>query len=265
MKLKTARVLYEACPLCESADLIEIGEMSCTNHPLYHEDLGSTISWRGCQSCGHVFTDGYFDEQANELLFAKALPHQTPGNDVDAARKICARIVTTVATIRGELSGKWLDVGFGNGGLMTTAQEFGYSATGIDLRAAAVEAMCDYGYRALRVDLADFDEFGCYDAVSMADVLEHMPYPKQALEHTSKLLQPGGLLFVSMPNMDSFAWKAADKAGTNPYWQELEHFHNFSRDRLYELLRETGFEPCHYAISERYRACMEVIAIKIEA
>ena len=55
-------------------------------------------------------------------------------------------------------------------------------------------------------------------------------------------------------------WRLLDAAKVNPYWGELEHYHNFSRARLYALLKECGFEPIHYTISERYRVCMEVIA-----
>lgn len=65
-----------------------------------------------------------------------------------------------------------------------------------------------------------------------------------------------------MPNSESMLWRALDQTKTNPYWGELEHYHNFSRTRLYQLLEETGFEPVIYGISERYRACMEVIARK---
>jgi hypothetical protein len=46
----------------------------------------------------------------------------------------------------------------------------------------------------------------------------------------------------------------------NPYWGEIEHYHNFGRRRLYALLEEHGFEPARYGVSFRYRACMEVIA-----
>jgi hypothetical protein len=48
----------------------------------------------------------------------------------------------------------------------------------------------------------------------------------------------------------------------NPYWSEMEHFHNFGRSRLYSLLEEFGFRPERYSVSERYKACMEVIAVK---
>jgi protein O-GlcNAc transferase len=65
-----------------------------------------------------------------------------------------------------------------------------------------------------------------------------------------------------MPNMESMLWTVLSHADLNPYWGELEHFHNFGRGSLYRLLKECGFEPVRYGISERYRICMEVIAKK---
>ena len=65
-----------------------------------------------------------------------------------------------------------------------------------------------------------------------------------------------------MPNLDSSMWRSLDAQNANPYWPELEHYHNFSRPRLYILLEETGFTPLRYGVSERYRACMDEIARK---
>jgi protein O-GlcNAc transferase len=50
--------------------------------------------------------------------------------------------------------------------------------------------------------------------------------------------------------------------GVNPYWGEIEHYHNFFRKRLCALLQEHGFKPVEYHISERARVGMEVIAVK---
>jgi protein O-GlcNAc transferase len=96
----------------------------------------------------------------------------------------------------------------------------------------------------------------------MADVLEHMPYPKDGLVAAYRLLADHGILFISMPNMESMVWRFLDDTKQNPYWGEIEHYHNFSRTRLYQLLRDNGFEPVKYGVSERYRACMEVLAKK---
>jgi SAM-dependent methyltransferase len=98
----------------------------------------------------------------------------------------------------------------------------------------------------------------------MADVLEHMPFPKRALHHARRLLRSDGLLFLSMPNADSFLWQILNRGRANPYWAEIEHYHNFGRKRLHALLGECGFEPVRYGVSFRYRSCMEVIARKRE-
>lgn len=93
-------------------------------------------------------------------------------------------------------------------------------------------------------------------------MLEHMPFLKDGLRAANRLLRTGGVLLVSMPNSESFVWQAMTEQNENPYWGELEHHHNFSRTRLYALLEECGFGVARYGVSERYRVCMEVVAVK---
>ncbi len=62
--------------------------------------------------------------------------------------------------------------------------------------------------------------------------------------------------------MDSFLWKVLTEENINPYWIEIEHYHNFGRELLFSLLVEHGFNPITYSISQRYRIGMEVIATK---
>ncbi len=123
--------------------------------------------------------------------------------------------------------------------------------------------MRSLGYPAHCVKFTDFNDEEGFDVISMADVLEHMPFPRQALRHAAGLLKPGGLVFISMPNMDCLIWRLLDRQESNPYWAELEHCHNFTRERLYALLCEVGFDPCHYAVNARYLAGMEVIARRL--
>jgi protein O-GlcNAc transferase len=160
----------------------------------------------------------------------------------------------------GWTSGRWLDVGFGDGSLLTTAAEFGYDVVGLDLRAKNVEQLQVWGFEAHTLNIEDYEGEG-FKIISMMDVLEHMPFPKRALKRANQLLCHGGVLTVSMPNVDSFVWKSTT---TNPYWAEIEHYHNFGRSRLYELLKEHGFAPSRYRVSTRYRTCMEVLATKIQ-
>ena len=201
------RTPYEACPLCGDEAILDVGTFDCTRHPLYHPPLPATISWCECYRCHHVFTDGYFEGSA-----AAEVPR--PG-------------------------GERLDVGFGDGSLLHTAQNAGFAVSGIDLRQESVERLAQLGIPARRAALESLREQARYAVISLADVLEHMPFPRPALEQ---------------------AWRRS-----NPYWVEIEHYHNFSRPRLEDVLRQTGFEPLWHHPNDPYLCGLDVAARRIAA
>ncbi len=255
------RILFEVCPLCSERTIAGLRTGDCSRHPLYRPVVAPVMTWMRCDTCSHVFTDGYFSPEVSAEIFQRTNPNQQPGAAFEQNRMLSARIVERVA--RYVSAGVWLDVGFGNASLLFTAEEWGFAPMGLDLRPSSVEALQRLGIEGRCADLTTLDEPGRFSVISLADVLEHMPFPKQGLEAAHHLLQPDGVLFVSMPNYDCRAWRLLDAGNANPYWGELEHFHNFSRARLEALLGEHGFEPVHYAVSERYRVCMEIIARRV--
>ena len=97
--------------------------------------------------------------------------------------------------------------------------------------------------------------------VSLADVLEHMPYPKLRARGGQAAAQAGRCVVPVDAELRLPALAQARCRGTGcPYWSELEHFHNFGRARLYALLAEMGFTPLRYGVSLRYVVGMEIIA-----
>ena len=254
------RILFETCPLCGSAAITRHRTGDCSRHALYKPPLSPTMTWMRCEACGHVFTEGYFTPEAAALVFSGVNQGQRVGGAVEQNRVVSARMVDKVLPYAAQ--GIWLDVGFGNGSLLFTAEEYGFRPVGADLRADNVRDLQSVGIEAHCGDFGELDLAGQCAVISMADVLEHMPFPKEGLAAAHRLLVDGGALFVSMPNADAMIWRMLDGADKNPYWGEIEHYHNFGRARLYRLLEETGFRPVRYGISERYRVCMEVIALK---
>ena len=160
----------------------------------------------------------------------------------------------------GNVLGRWLDVGFGDGALLLTAQEWGFDTLGIDARRANVDRLASLGVPARCVTLEALDGTGPFDVISFADVLEHMPFPRRALEQAHRLLAEHALVYLSMPNADAASWRELDRAGRNPYWVEIEHYHNFTRARMQTLLRECDLEPIWYGVGNRYLCGMELIA-----
>ena len=94
------------------------------------------------------------------------------------------------------------------------------------------------------------------------DVLEHIPYPKEVLTSLHSKTDEDGCLLISMPNSESAIWKFMSYQNQDPYFNTIEHYHNFSRTRLVSLLNECGFNMKRYGITERYRSGMEVVAQK---
>jgi SAM-dependent methyltransferase len=254
------RVPYDECPLCGAPAGVEFMVADCAWHPLYRKPLPETQRWLECPECTHVYVDGYFSPKALEILFSGAVENQKPGHDPLNQRAIWSRMLDSLAALREGMGGRLLDVGFGNGALLTTAAEYGYEVVGLDVRVENVRLMSELGYEAHTADFESFRDPRPFGVLCMADVLEHLPFPKQALRHARSLLAQHGLLFLSMPNADAFVWEALNRESANPYWGELEHYHNFGRKRLFELLAECGFEPLRYGVSARYPACMEVIS-----
>jgi SAM-dependent methyltransferase len=257
------RVPYTACPLCNSDRISDLIRADASNYPHFDPRLPAEMLWRLCEDCSHCFTSGYFDDEGMAILYKEAHDTQVPTmQEFENHRVIAGRVVTAVSQVRGSMTGTWLEVGFGNGMLLTTAAEFGYKVLGIDIRDEPVEMMCEHGYQAEVSSVMARSDYGSWDVLSMADVLEHLPFPAAALDQVHKLLSPDGVVFLSMPNISSYSWIQLDRQQVNPYWAELEHFHNFGRARLSMLLEEHGFSPCWYGVSQRYRAGMELIARK---
>jgi len=255
------KIPFSACPLCghDASSLLRSAE--CNRHPLYDPRLPPVLHWMQCEACAHVFTDAYFSAAGLEILLSRAHAFQQPGQDYERQRYIAARTIERVDRFPtpGDL---WLDVGFGNGALLLTAEEFGFTPAGVDIRSAGVEALRARGVEAHVCDFAGFDDERRFAVISLMDVLEHMPFPGPALLKAHALLAPGGTLVVSCPAYNSPLWRDLDRMNQNPYWGEIEHYHNFSRDRLYALLRAHDFAPRRYAMSDRYRACMEIVSAR---
>ena len=253
-----ARILYENCPLCKSDKIIKSVIGDCSKQRLYNPIIPTKMQWMNCEDCHHQFINGHFSEQAQEVIFSQQPEDQVVGFEVEKQRQVSARIIEKIIPFKS--NGIWLDVGFGNGSLLFTADEFGFEPIGVDLRKDGVLRLQNLGIQA-HCDLVQNIEFEkSISVVSMMDVLEHIPFPKDVLISLHSKMDEDGCLLISCPNSESWIWKLMATQNINPYFNTIEHYHNFSKTRLVSLLNECGFNIKKYGISERYRSGMEIIA-----
>ncbi len=138
------------------------------------------MQWVDCNQCGHQFVDGYFSEEALLLIFSKTNENQKIGYQIEKQRAISSKIIEKVLPYQFE--GNWLDIGFGNGSLLFTAQEYGFNPVGIDLRKENSELMKKIGIEAYCEPVENINFKSNFSVISMMDVLEHIPYPRLTLK-----------------------------------------------------------------------------------
>lgn len=265
------QIAYSGCPLCMGESNL-VGSADCTLYPNWHEPLPVFLDWMRCTSCAHVHTRHYWSEAGLNEVFRSAHSSQLAGmgESADVKRASWAPVVERVIQLIGGGASLfregqapiWMDVGCGDGALTMTATDFGFIAIGLDARAETVSRIQQLGFKAQLGDFMRIAFEGQANIISMMDVLEHMPYPRAALEKAAQVLAPGGVIVISLPDITSSSWRIMDAANANPYWIEIEHHHNFSRQGLVGLLRDCGFEPSDFALPFRYKAQMEIYAIK---
>jgi protein O-GlcNAc transferase len=266
---------YLACPLCQGTS-VTLGFANCTAHPLWHEPMARTIEWMRCPSCGHVHNRSHWNEAGRAQLLLKGHAQRPAENaaavaaDADALRATWAPVIDKVvgalggygAVVNRDSRPVWVDVGCGDGALVMTASDSGFAAVGLDTRADAVTRIQGRGFTALQHDFMDLKFEVVVDVLSMMDVLQQLAFPRDALRKAAQVLRPGGVIVISAPDLTCSSWKAMSEANINPYWAELEHQHHFSRDRLIALLRECDFEIAGFSIPNRYKAQMEIYAVR---
>jgi 2-polyprenyl-3-methyl-5-hydroxy-6-metoxy-1,4-benzoquinol methylase len=135
-----------------------------------------------------------------------------------------------------------LDVGCSNGAVVSAAQDVGFKAEGVD---TAPLAIADGRKRGLTLHcgfLADirFDD-ARFDAITLYEVIEHVPDSWALITECARLLKPNGVLLIGTGNAHS--WTRAIRKGR---WDFLNshvgHVNFFSPASLRVLAPRVGLE-----------------------
>ncbi len=136
--------------------------------------------------------------------------------------------------------GRLLDIGPGQGELLTLCRDGGVEAEGVDVSQELVAACRARGLSVRPIDdlmAALGAEKNEWSVVTMIDVLEHFS-AEEALQLLdlvrSHALSPGGRLIVQVPNM------ASPFAASNLY-HDVTHTRGYTDHSMVQLLRNAGF------------------------
>jgi 2-polyprenyl-3-methyl-5-hydroxy-6-metoxy-1,4-benzoquinol methylase len=202
-----------------------------------------------CRQCGFVYLANpaqIEEEQENyESYFRSAdLPEYCAASsdkDIKKAWKINERRLRWIKSYRQ--TGALLDIGCGRGYFLRHAQKGGYFVEGVEISRLAGAFVSEHSNITVHISSIEREIKieGAYDIITMWHVLEHMYNPRTALENVWSLLEPGGIVFIEVPNLHSLKFQLSPpsrkwRGGNHPRY----HRSFFTKDSLHRLLDACG-------------------------
>jgi 2-polyprenyl-3-methyl-5-hydroxy-6-metoxy-1,4-benzoquinol methylase len=223
------------CPTCGSAD---------AGHELDKDHMTLVR----CRACDLVYVNPIFDEEHYRATYASQ-DYQRIMRDLGEAsheyrvtRFGEERVAIMSRHVRPAdgTTPSYLDVGCSTGFVVEAAARRGWRAEGIDLNPSAIAFGAARGLTLSVAALEDPALSGRrFDAISLFDVLEHLPQPRPILERCRALLPPEGIVFLYVPNYDS-ASRLLMGGDAHFIWP-THHLNYYTPTTIVDLLRRSGF------------------------
>jgi 2-polyprenyl-3-methyl-5-hydroxy-6-metoxy-1,4-benzoquinol methylase len=218
---------------------------------------GSSYALKECHGCGLT----YFDPTPTLVDLQKF--YSTHGYQFNFHSQASRARFLLDRYLQAWPQGRFLDVGCASGLLLYALKSMSdLEVHGVELSKKAVTfANTQLKLQnVLNQDLLSAEyPSGFFDAIHISEVLEHVPSPVELLRECRRIIKPGGLFFLSLPN------GLADRQGLIDYWKRYGvapghasgHIFFFSPESLKRMLNDTGFEICEthtYAFKQGLRS-----------
>lgn len=187
----------QCCPLCPDAQFHYLGRRGGTAHRIAK---GMVTSIYQCKACGLIFPNPMPIPVQMSAHYGDVekyfVEHSVEGKLV-AYFEVLNSLEKLVPDRR-----RLLDVGAGRGDLLKAAKALGWEAVGLEpspnfarMARALSGAIVIQGHLVER----PFEE-NAFDAVTLGAVLEHVFDPRTLLVEIHRVLRPGGVLWLDVPN-----------------------------------------------------------------
>ena len=188
-----------------------------------------------CVACGH----GSLAEPPADVELHEAYEEAEDELSLEEEAGQVATADRDLTTIeRWVRPGRLLDIGCWTGSFLVAAQERGWQPEGIEPSAWAARRATERGcvVRQTTFDDAELPDTA-FRAVVICDVLEHLPDPGAAVDRITATLEPGGVLFATVPDAGGRIPRLLGRR----WWAVLPmHVQYFTRHSMSMLLQRHG-------------------------
>ena len=228
------------CPLCG----VDAGEL------IGREGPGFEI--QRCSACDLIYVSPRVKDPEKSFwgernAYERAAENVLSGHSRSFRDPNFCEVLDLAASHRPE--GRLLDVGAHLGFLLQRAAERRWETIGVEPSPALSTIARDrlgLDVRTAFLEDAGFDD-GTFDVVLMVDVFEHVKNPRSILRETARILRPGGVLVLQIPNTHCTLWKSRilHRMMNRPdaiVFDAEEHVCHYTEVTLRRMLESEGLE-----------------------
>jgi 2-polyprenyl-3-methyl-5-hydroxy-6-metoxy-1,4-benzoquinol methylase len=235
-------VHYNKCPICDSSNLTFY--IKCKDTLV----SGKEFDLYQCAECNFTFTQDHPGEKeiGNYYRSGDYISHSDTTKGIfntlyHFVRRLMLRKKKRIITqVSGLKTGSILDIGSGTGYFAYYMKQAGWTVTGIEPNETARMFSIDkFGINVLNPEAIKNLSKECFDCITLWHVLEHLEYLDDYLLEIRRLLKPGGICLVALPNHRSF-----DAKYYKQFWAAYDvprHLWHFSPDTFHRLTNNYRF------------------------
>jgi len=204
-----------------------------------------------CDQCGLVFMDSPPSDMS---------PFYAGGYDPIPATAADLRLIAagekyrTEPLLKHKTRGRCLEIGPWRGVICANMKDAGFDVTAIEMDTNCVAFLRDQlGVQAIQsTDPAETMKSlqPGFDTIIAWHSLEHLPRAWQVIEQASRLLAPGGILLLAMPNPNSYEFSVLKSM-----WMHLDaprHIYLFSIKTLVNLCESLQLQPLEITTADTF-------------
>jgi 2-polyprenyl-3-methyl-5-hydroxy-6-metoxy-1,4-benzoquinol methylase len=190
-----------------------------------------------CASCGMVFSVQIPSNNEIDGLYANySYCSESKTSPITINRY--EELLTTFESFRK--TNKILDFGCGRGDFLLSAKKNNWEIYGYETSEQAIFLLSKLGINVLQdTDIVSDDCANSFDVIVSMEVLEHTIQPVHIIKNIFKLLRPGGILYITVPNFNSIG--RLRMKGNYPIICYPEHISFFTKKSIRVALKRTGF------------------------
>ena len=230
--------INKQCTLCNSSESKKIF-------------IKDEILYLKCNNCSFVFSSPVENCNFQEDIEKFEEVYMQYFNHSISDYKNFSSLLSWIKSITTVCEKKILDVGCGSGKFVQYLDQEKIDIFGLEPSAALYNQFLSKNIKFVNSSIKEFASKSSvkYDIITLLDVLEHVDFPSVFIDDIIRLQPSGGILVIEIPLYGSLPCIIFGKK-----WHFFNKYHlsYFSKERLFKLLHEKGYQLVKYSYRGKY-------------